>query len=87
MIVTAELSYYPLNEDYVQRVLGFIARLNTHRDLAVQTNAMSTLVTGDYGRVMEVLSEEMEEVLQEDEAVFVMKVSKALRRGSDLPNG
>jgi uncharacterized protein YqgV (UPF0045/DUF77 family) len=79
MIVTAELSFYPLNEDYVKRVLAFIARLQRHSDLAIQTSAMSTQLTGSYDRVMEVLNDEMLESLEEEDCVFVLKIARAVR--------
>lgn len=79
MIVTVELSFYPLNEDYVRRVLDFIARLQGHSDITLQTSAMSTQLTGTYDRVMEVLNDEMLESLEEEDCVFVMKVARAMR--------
>jgi uncharacterized protein YqgV (UPF0045/DUF77 family) len=79
VIVTAELSYYPLNDDYVKHVLAFLERLRRHTGITVQTNAMSSHITGSYERVMEVLSEEMEEALSDADCVFTMKIVRAER--------
>ena len=53
MRLTAELSLYPLQEDYIPVIKGFIDRLNTETGLTVVTNAMSTQVNGDYDRVFD----------------------------------
>ena len=51
MRLTAELSLYPLQEDYIPVIDAFIAELNTPPGLTVITNAMSTQVSGDYDAV------------------------------------
>jgi uncharacterized protein YqgV (UPF0045/DUF77 family) len=79
MIVTVDLSFYPLTEDYVKRVLGFIERLRRHKEFTIQTNTMSTQITGNYDRVMEVLEEEMLEALEDQDCVFVMKLARSIR--------
>ena len=79
MIVTAEISYYPLTEDYVSRVLAFVERLRLRGDMTIATNAMSTHITGRYDLVMELITEEFGEALADEDAVLVMKVAKAIR--------
>ena len=53
MRLTAELSLYPLQEDYIPIISGFIKDLNSEPGLTVVTNAMSTQLNGDYVRVFE----------------------------------
>lgn len=53
MRLTAELSLYPLREDYIPVIQGFIDNLNAESDIAVVTNAMSTQLNGDYDRVFD----------------------------------
>lgn len=57
MKLTAEMSLYPLQEEYIPAIQGFIDSLRTHTDLEVISNAMSTQICGDYTRVFEVVSE------------------------------
>jgi uncharacterized protein YqgV (UPF0045/DUF77 family) len=56
MKLTAEMSLYPVQEDYIPVIQGFIDSLHSQTDLEVVGNAMSTQVCGDYDRVFEVVS-------------------------------
>ena len=55
-----EISMYPLTGDYRPLIQAFIDRLNTHPDLTVQTNSLSTQVWGPLDRVMAILAAEIE---------------------------
>ena len=57
MKLTAEMSLYPIQEDYIPVIQGFIDTVCAHTDLEVATNAMSTQICGDYARVFEVVSD------------------------------
>ncbi|HTR00593.1 MAG TPA: YkoF family thiamine/hydroxymethylpyrimidine-binding protein [Candidatus Acidoferrum sp.] len=57
MMMTVEISMYPLQADYVSLILDFIAKLNTYPGLRVNTTATATTVTGDYAAVMNTLTE------------------------------
>lgn len=59
MELTAEISMYPLHEDYEPPILNFIERLRKNPNVQVSTNAMSTQVTGPYDVVHELLRQEM----------------------------
>lgn len=59
MKLTAELSLYPLQEDYIPVIRAFIEACRRHDDLLVVSNAMSTQVCGDYDRVWAVVSAEL----------------------------
>ena len=54
--LTAELSLYPLREDYVTVIQAIIDDLNQTPDLLVKTNAMSTQIQGAHSVVMEAVS-------------------------------
>ena len=56
MTLTAELSLYPLHEDYVPVIQAIIDDLNQTPDLLVETNAMSTQIQGDHDTVMDTVS-------------------------------
>jgi uncharacterized protein YqgV (UPF0045/DUF77 family) len=75
-----EISMYPLAGDYRPLIQAFIDRLNTHPELVVVTNALSTQVWGDLDRVMAILAAEMQRAAVEGpQPVFVMKVLPGLK--------
>lgn len=75
MKVSIDISMYPLNEDYCQPIIDFIAALKTHNTVTVQENTMSTHIYGDYTDVMGCLNQEMHNVLEKmPETVFVIKL-------------
>ena len=74
-----EISLYPLNGDYIDKIKGFIKQLNSHPELKVLTNSMSTQVWGPLDRTMAILAQEMELASQESpRLIFVMKVIPGL---------
>ncbi|MHA7815387.1 MAG: YkoF family thiamine/hydroxymethylpyrimidine-binding protein [Pseudohaliea sp.] len=52
MELTAELSLYPLREDYEPPIRALIDDLAAEAGLTVVTNAMSTQLRGDFDTVM-----------------------------------
>ena len=77
MQARADISLYPLTDDYIPPIRDVIARLAAHSDLEVQTNALSTQVSGDYDRLMAVLQAEAKVSLAAGKAVFVIKLLSA----------
>lgn len=63
--LSAELSLYPLTDEYLSVIKGFIERLNGYDAIEVHTNTMSTQVFGEFRDVMEVLTVELERVYQQ----------------------
>ncbi len=55
--LTAEVSLYPLREDYIPAIDAFIAQLHTIEDLEVATTATSTMLSGDYDTVFRAVQE------------------------------
>jgi uncharacterized protein YqgV (UPF0045/DUF77 family) len=79
MRAAVEISLYPLDASYIERILAFIKRLNTHAGLVVLTNTMSTQVFGELGEVMTILTQEIEAAAQiGPRLIFVMKVIPGL---------
>tara|TARA_B110000211_G_C13957091_1_gene498813 strand:- start:298 stop:546 length:249 start_codon:yes stop_codon:yes gene_type:complete len=75
MKATLEISKYPLSEDYEPKVLDFIERLNTYKNITVKTNVTSTHVTGVYDEVMPILQKEIKISYEKyGKAIFVVKV-------------
>jgi uncharacterized protein YqgV (UPF0045/DUF77 family) len=74
MQLVAELSMYPLREEFVPPIQNFIDRLNTYPNLKVVTTATSTTVCGEYQFTMALLAKEMQRSHEEvGQAIFVCK--------------
>jgi uncharacterized protein YqgV (UPF0045/DUF77 family) len=79
MRTAVEISMYPLSGNYLPLIQGFIDRLNTHGELKVLTNSLSTQIWGPLDRVMGILAEEIERAAATaPQLVFVMKVLPGL---------
>ena len=59
MQLTAELSLYPLRDDYIEAIKAFIKSAKGHTGLTIVTNAMSTQVSGDYDLVINLISQQL----------------------------
>jgi uncharacterized protein YqgV (UPF0045/DUF77 family) len=75
MRISVDISLYPLNENYVDPILTFIAKLETNPNLIVKRNSLSTQIFGEYRDVMDCLDDEIEAVFDAvPESVFVLKM-------------
>ena len=79
MQAAVEISLYPLNGDYIDRIKAFIKKLNSHPELTLQTNSISTQIWGPLERIMSILGQEIEAAATDSaRLVFVMKVIPGL---------
>ena len=75
MRVAADISLYPLNEEFIPPIDDVIARLKAHASLQVETNAMSTQIVGEYEDVLRALNQELKQTFGSNpKAVFVIKM-------------
>ncbi len=75
MKIGVEISLYPLKDEYIPPIRGFIDRLNGDGRFKVVTNDMSTQVFGRYEDVMDALTRELRPTFERDgKSIFVMKV-------------
>jgi uncharacterized protein YqgV (UPF0045/DUF77 family) len=75
MKVSVDISMYPLKDGYCQPIIDFIDQLETHPEVSVQRNSMSTHIYGDYQAVMGTLNQEILTVLEQiPTTVFVLKL-------------
>jgi uncharacterized protein YqgV (UPF0045/DUF77 family) len=75
MNIGVEISLYPLRNDYIPPIRGFIERLNADHRFKVITHDMSTQVFGEYDDVMSALTREIKPTFENDgKSIFVMKV-------------
>lgn len=77
MKVSVEISYYPLNSEYIPPIKNLIDRLKATDGLEIKPNTMSTQVFGDYDLVMDTLKKELKESARLPHSVFVMKLVNA----------
>ncbi len=86
MRAAVEISLYPLSGDYRPAIRAFIDRLNTHPDIRVRTNELSTQIWGALDHVMRILSEEiLRAATDSPQLVFVMKVLPGLSEPPSTP--
>lgn len=77
MIITTEISYYPLDGDTNTQILRFIEVLEKYPKIKIETGKMSSLVIGEYDDVMKALTESMQVMMQETASAFNIKISNA----------
>lgn len=77
MNVSLDISYYPLNDEFIPPIKDFIFRLNKYPQIVVQTNGMSTQVFGKYDEVMGAVTKEIKKSFELPHSVFILKVVNA----------
>ncbi|GAB4400367.1 MAG: hypothetical protein OHK0053_21820 [Microscillaceae bacterium] len=83
MQVSIDISLYPLQEDYEDIILSFIAQLRQYPALDLATNGMSTQVFGEIEAVFPALQAEMQKIYEKyPQAVLVMKMAKGRLTGA-----
>lgn len=74
MMITVEISMYPFQENYRDLIKDFVSHLNQRTDLRISTGATSTLIVGEYSRVMNAITEMIRwSHERQGKAVFVTK--------------
>lgn len=56
MQVSADLSLYPLTEEYEPIIIDYIRRLREQPGIRLATNPLTTQITGSYADVMQALA-------------------------------
>ena len=85
MIVTVELSLYPLDQEYEKHIIQFIKNLNKHPEITVLTNAMSTYLQGEFDQVMKILTAELSTIY--DKIKVSSTVIKVVNAELDIKDG
>jgi uncharacterized protein YqgV (UPF0045/DUF77 family) len=85
MIATAEISLYPLHENYEEVIIEYILKLKEYNGLRVETNGMSTQVFGEYDTLMAAIAVESKTVFESGKAVLLIKLIGADRSKENLP--
>jgi uncharacterized protein YqgV (UPF0045/DUF77 family) len=74
MNISVEISYYPLQEEFIPPIKDFIERMNRYTELQCVTNGMSTQVFGSYDNVMTAITSEIKQSFELPHSVFVLKI-------------
>ena len=75
MRVAVDISLYPITDDFIPPIDDIIERFKRHENIAVETNAMSTQLKGEYDDVMRALHEEIRTSFTAiPKAVFAIKI-------------
>jgi uncharacterized protein YqgV (UPF0045/DUF77 family) len=77
MKTSVEISYYPLDQEFIPPIKDFIERINKYEGVIARTNGMSTQVFGEYDIVMQSLTAEIKKSFENPHSVFIMKVINA----------
>jgi len=82
MMITVEISLYPLDIDYKPVIRAFIHQLRKHDGIETVTNQMSTQVRGEFDEVMPAVTACIKKSMADnDKVVFV---TKFLNAGLDI---
>lgn len=73
MKLTIDISLYPLTEEFIPVIKGFINKLENYNGITVARNNISTQLSGDYDLVMNLLQNELKQIFELHRSVFVVK--------------
>jgi uncharacterized protein YqgV (UPF0045/DUF77 family) len=79
MEITVEIGYYPLLDNYEKPVEEFIEKLAENKKITIEYGTMSSLLTGRYEDVMELLNQQLKPCLEKYPSVFTLKISSACK--------
>ncbi|GHA18271.1 hypothetical protein GCM10008090_29820 [Arenicella chitinivorans] len=74
MMLSVEISMYPLQDEYKPKIKAFLDQLNQANDVDIRTSNMSTRVFGEFEQVTQLLNSAMRHSMQQfGKIVFVCK--------------
>ncbi len=79
MEITVEIGYYPLMDNYEKPVEDFIEKLAENKKITIEYGTMSSLLTGRYEDVMELMNQQLKPYLEKYPSVFTLKISSACK--------
>lgn len=77
MIISVEISYYAFQQDYFEVIGQFISEIEKNNNVKIKTGNMSSIISGEYGSVMNLLQKELKPFLEKYPSVFLLKISNA----------
>ena len=86
MIVTLDISMYPLDAAYKSAIKAFVLQLRKYDQHELDTNQMSTQVRGEFDAVMDAVNACMKQSMADnDKVVFITKCLNGNLEISRLP--
>lgn len=79
MEITVEIGCYPLMDDYEKPVESFLEKLAENKKITLECGTMSSLLTGNYEDMMELLNQQLKPFLENYPSVFTLKISSACK--------
>lgn len=76
MRISVDISLYPLNEDYIEPIKGFIKAVKDNKNLEISENKMSTQIRGESDMIFDLLKAEVPKAFEENRAAFIIKIIK-----------
>jgi len=76
MLITIDISLYPLKEDFKTIIKSFIAKFDGDPNLKILKNNISTQICGEYDYLFDLLKQELRPVFEAQPSVFVLKFLK-----------
>lgn len=73
MKLTIDISLYPLTEEFIPVIKGFIVKMESYAGVSILRNNISTQVSGEYDVIMNLLQTELKEIFEIHKSVFVVK--------------
>jgi uncharacterized protein YqgV (UPF0045/DUF77 family) len=78
MIISIDISMYPLTKSFKAPILAFIHSLQEHPEISIRRNNMSTQVFGEFDVLMPLLNNKMKKAMETDQSVvMILKVVNA----------
>jgi len=75
LLVSIDISMYPIKEDFIPPIKGFIKEINNYSDLIIKTYPTSTVVQGEYNHAMNSVQKTISACHKKfKNAVYVIKV-------------
>lgn len=85
MIITVELSLYPIKDDFESHILEFIHALRSNPGLIIETTVMSTYIKGEMNEIFDVLKTELAKIY--DKVETSSTVIKIINRSLPVEDG
>lgn len=79
MKISVEISMYPLDADYNEKVMSFLNSLYSFDNIEIESNHMSTLIWGEYDDVMNCINISIKQSFEELQSSLVIKISNGCK--------
>lgn len=86
MLVSIEVSMYPLSASYAEHIDRFILLFKNHSDIDVKVNGMSTQLFGPIQLIWPLLQEGIQQTHSHLQASFVIKVISGIHQPHQIPD-